>query len=126
MIEFLAEAIGEFLLQAVGEILFEVGIRALGEPFRRAPTPLLAAFGYFFFGTILGLLSLLIFPNHLVPGRDLRLINLILTPVAVGLVMTGVGFLRERRGEPVLRIDRFGYGYLFAFAIAAVRFGLAD
>ena len=125
MTEFLAEIIGEFLLQAFGEILVELGIHAIGEPFRRAPNPWLAAFGYLFFGAILGLLSLLIFPNHLVPGKDLRLVNLIVTPVAVGLVMTGVGFLRARRSEPVLRIDRFAYGYLFALALAAVRFMFA-
>ena len=39
MTEFLAEIIGEFLLQAFGEILVELGIHAIGEPFRRAPNP---------------------------------------------------------------------------------------
>jgi hypothetical protein len=29
---------------------------------------------------------------------------------------------RARHGKPVLRIDRFAYGYLFALAFALVRF----
>src|SRR5215510_3292283 len=116
MLELLFEGLGEFLLQAILEILFECGFRIVGEPFRRRPKPWIAAVRYVFFGTICGLLSILIFPKHLVPGWDLRVVNLIVTPVAVGLVMAGVGFLRERRGQPVLRIDRFAYGYVFALA----------
>ena len=125
MFELLLEGFGEFLLQLIFEILFECGFRIAGEPFRRTPKPWIAAVGYAFFGIICGLLSVLIFPNHLVPGWDLRVVNLIVTPVAVGLVMAGVGFLREGRGQPVLRIDRFAYGYVFALAFAIMRFNFA-
>lgn len=36
--------------------------------------------------------------------------------------MTAMGAWRARRGEPVLRIDKFAYGYLFALSLAIVRF----
>ena len=122
MLELLFEIIGEFLLQGTVEILFELGFRSVVEPFQRQPKPWIAAFGYLLFGAVCGGLSLLIFPNHLVIARSLRVANLVVTPVAVGLLMAGVGVLRERRGQPLVRIDRFAYGYVFALALAAVRF----
>lgn len=124
MLEIIFEVLGEFLLQAVGEALFELGFHSLGEPFRRPPNPWLAALGYTLFGAILGGLSLLVFPNNLVP-EAWRVANLVLTPLAVGGVMVGMGAWRVRRGQPVLRIDRFAYGYLFALSLALIRFYFA-
>jgi hypothetical protein len=39
--------------------------------------------------------------------------------------MTIMAARRARRGQPVLRIDRFAYGYPFALSIALVRFFFA-
>ena len=39
--------------------------------------------------------------------------------------MDGLGAWRARRGDELLRIDRFAYGYLFSFALALVRFRFA-
>ncbi len=125
MLEALLEIIGEFLLQAFGEALVELGLHALGEPFHRRPNPWLAALGYAGFGAIMGGLSLTVLPNNLVP-ETLRLANLILTPLAVGALMTAIGAWRARRGQPVLRIDRFAYGYLFALTFALIRFKFAN
>jgi len=124
MIEFLFELLAEFLLQVVGEALVELGLHSMGEPFRRPPNPWLAAIGYAIFGALLGGLSLLAFPEHFVHGAW-RLVHLVATPVAVGLVMVLMGAWRVRRGQPLLRIDRFAYGYLFALALALVRFQFA-
>ena len=124
MLELILELLGEFLLQVVGEALFEIGFHSLAEPFRRPPNPWLAAFGYALFGAILGGISLLAFPNNLVPGAW-RVANLVATPIAVGAVMAIMGAWRARRGQQVLRIDRFAYGYLFALFIALVRFCFA-
>lgn len=124
MLEFIFELLGEFLLQLIGEVLLELGFHSLAEPFRRPPNPWLAALGYALFGTILGALSLLVFPHNLVPG-PWRVVNLIATPIAVGGAMAAMGAWRARRGEQVLRIDRFAYGYLFALTVALVRFFFA-
>jgi len=40
--------------------------------------------------------------------------------------MSAMGYWRARRGQAVLRIDRFAYGYLFALTFALVRFWFAD
>jgi hypothetical protein len=124
MFEFIFELLGEFLLQVVAEALIEIGFHSLAEPFRRPPNPWLAAIGYALFGAILGGISLLAFPNNLVP-EGWRVANLVATPIAVGGVMVMMGAWRARRGESVLRIDRFAYGYLFALCIALVRFYFA-
>lgn len=124
MLEFIVEIVGEFLLQALGEALVEIGLHSLAEPFRRAPNPWLAALGYTLFGAILGGLSLLLFADYLVPP-PWRTVNLFVTPFLVGGLMAAMGAWRARRGEPVLRIDRFLYGFLFAAALALVRFQFA-
>ncbi len=124
MLEFLFEVVGEFLLQAVIEILVELGVHSLAEPFRKRPSPWLAAFGYAVFGATAGGLSLLVFPHHLTP-EDWRIAHLLATPVAVGIGMMMLGRWRARRGDDVLRIDRFACGYLFALSLALVRYFFA-
>lgn len=68
---------------------------------------------------------MLVFPAHLTPAGLPRLANLVLTPLAVGLCMSAMGAWRSKRGDALLRIDRFSYGYLFALTMALVRFQFA-
>ncbi len=125
MLEFIVEILGEFLLQALGEALMELGFHSLAEPFRKPPNPWLAALGYAIFGALAGGLSLLVFSAHLTPAGLPRLANLLLTPLAVGWCMSAMGAWRSKRGDALLRIDRFSYGYLFALTMALVRFQFA-
>lgn len=124
--ELLVQILGEFLLQVLVEALAELGLHSLAEPFRRPPNPWLASLGYALFGAIFGGLSLLLVAHHLTPEGPLRLVNLLLTPVAVGALMVGIGAVRARKGESLLRINRFFYGYLFALCFALVRYALAS
>ncbi|MDC9640262.1 hypothetical protein QYG06_18720 [Xanthomonas euvesicatoria] len=39
--------------------------------------------------------------------------------------MAALGAWRARRGDPVLRIDRFSHGYLFALCFALMRYFFA-
>lgn len=126
MLEFLLQCFGEFLLQVVAEALLELGFHSLAEPFRRPPNPWLAAIGYAIFGAVLGGLSLLVFPSHLTPPGTARIANLVLTPVAVGGCMVAIGAWRAKRGESLLRIDKFSYGYLFALGLAVTRYKFAQ
>lgn len=123
--EFLFEILGEFVLQFLGEVLLEVGLQALVAPFRKESSAWLAAVGYAVFGAVLGGLSLLVFPHYLVADKSLRVANAALSPIAAGIGMAAVGAWREKRGQVVLRIDRFSYGYVFALAFGLIRFWFA-
>ena len=123
--EFLFEILGEFILQFLGEVLLEVGLQALVAPFRKESSAWLAAVGYAVFGAVLGGLSLLVFPHYLVADKSLRVANAALSPIAAGIGMAAVGAWRGKRGQVVLRIDRFSYGYVFALAFGLIRFWFA-
>jgi hypothetical protein len=125
VIESVIELLFELFFQLFVEILFELGIRSLVEPLRAPQNPLVAAIGYALLGTGAGGMSLWLLPHHLVANADWRFLNLIITPMLAGAAMALVGVWRRRRGQTLLRIDRFFYGYLFALAMALVRFKFA-
>ncbi len=122
MLEFLVEVVGEFVLQLFLELLVEMGFQSLAAPFRKERSPALAALGHCLFGLVIGGISLWLFPQHLVASPTLRWLNLIVTPVLVGLSLMVVGEWRKRRGQIQLRLDTFAYAYLFAMSLAVVRF----
>ena len=132
--EFLGEAlvallqlIGEFLLQLILEALVELGARGVASVFKDRPAhtplhPILAGLAYAVLGAGLGALSLHFFPTALARAGWLGIMNLVVVPVLAGLAMNALGAWRLRRDQNIIRLDRFGYAYLFALAMAAVRF----
>jgi hypothetical protein len=122
MLEFILELFGEFLIQAILEGLVEAGFHSLAAPFQKEPSPWLAAFGYALLGGLLGGLSLLVFPTHMVSSHGLRVLNLIIVPLLVGGMMVLMGQWRAKRGQQIKRLDRFGYGYVFALSLGMMRF----
>ena len=114
----------EIVIPIVGEIAFDVLLHSLGQPFvsRERRNAILTGIGYFLFGLILGGLSLLVFPRSFVRSETFHGINLLITPLVAGLVMGAIGRWRARHGETLLRLDSFVYGFVFAFAMALVRF----
>lgn len=120
----LFELLGELLLQMLFEALAEAFGHALRVPFRRKQPvrPWLAAIGYVLFGAAAGGLTLWLVPELYIKTPGLRLANVLITPVLAGLVMEAIGAWRERRDKEVLRLESFAYGYLFALAMAAVRY----
>ena len=114
----------EVLIPLVGEFSIEALLYCLGEPLksRERRNAVLAGIGYFLIGLILGGVSLLIFPRSFVRSETFHGINLLITPLVSGLVMAALGRWRERHGKPILRLDSFVYGFVFAFAMALVRF----
>jgi hypothetical protein len=123
-VEFLVELFFEFLLQLVAEVLLEAGIQVWVDRAGtyREPRPVLAFLGYATLGVALGWLSLVMFPMLFIRSVAWQKVNLVATPVLAGLAMSALGALRRRQGKVVLRIDRFSYGFVFALAMALVRF----
>lgn len=83
--------------------------------------PVAAGFGYALVGAIAGVFSLLVFPDPLIDDPRLRTVNLLVSPVFAGLAMTALGAWRRRRGDDLLRIDHFAYGFVLALAMGLVR-----
>jgi hypothetical protein len=124
VLEFIFEVFGEFLLQLALQVLLELGFEIASAPFRRAAHPGWAAAGYALLGLLAGGFSLLIVPVSLVHGHW-RLVNLVLAPVLAGAVMSALGGWRAAWRADRSRLERFGFGYLFALALALVRFWCA-
>ena len=123
--EVILQFLGELLLQIVFQFLVELGFHSLENSLRRRPNPALATIGYVIWGLMAGGISLWILPESIIEAPMLRLMNLIAAPVAVGLLMTLIGRLRVRKGQNLVRLDQFGYAFVFAFAMAFVRFAWA-
>ena len=113
----------EFLLQILWQIVGELIVHGVREVFRN-PEPLspwLAAIGYASLGAIGGGVSLLVVPELYIRSPWLRGVNLVLTPIAAGLIMGALGAWRRRHEKEVIRLESFAYGSLFALAMAIVR-----
>jgi len=119
--EFLLELLLEGFLQVAFELLFELGIRARQKLVAPPASPWLAAIGYALLGAAAGGISLLPFPSLLLETPAARLAHLILVPIAAGAAMAAIGSWRRRKGQRLIRLDRFIYGYLFALSMAVVR-----
>lgn len=116
--------LGELLVQVVFEALAEVGFQAFRRrrPEARPVHPILAALGYLALGAGAGGLSLLVLPHSLIDGQYLRIAHLVLTPLALAVIMGVIGAWRRRHDQSLVRLDHFGYAYVFALALALVRF----
>jgi hypothetical protein len=114
----------ELGLQLVFEIFAELGLHAVREPFkpRRTLNPWIAALGYGIFGALAGLLSLAVVSHSWIENPTLQQANLLITPLLAGASMALFGAWRRRRGQELIRLDRFAYGFLFALAMSSVRY----
>lgn len=120
ILQFFGELLVQMVLEAVAEVFGHRVRRSLGRP--RPVPPALAATGYLVLGALAGSLSLWLLPTLFIEAQWLRLLNLLLTPLAAGLIMERIGAWRRARDKDVIRIETFAYGFLFALAMAVVRF----
>lgn len=118
----LIQLFAELLIQLFAESVFRVIGHALKAPFRRSPIePWVAAIGYAIFGAVAGAISLLFFPSQFIKLEWLRVLNLVVTPLAVGMIMGLIGAWRQRHERDTIRLESFSYGFCFAFGMALVR-----
>ena len=122
---FLVELLFEFVIQFVLEVLVEMGAHGLKRG--RSPFhPSISVAIYVLLGGLLGWVSYLFFPQHFISHPYIRIVNLIVTPIAVGLALGAIGSWRAKRGIELVRLDKFAYGYTFALAFALARFSLGS
>jgi hypothetical protein len=123
ILEPLLEAIFQYLIAGLVDLL----LRSWGEVFKgfRIQHPLRAFCGYGFFGLILGGISLLFFPHHLIHPSKIHGVSLLISPVLTGLMMWATGAILRRQDRKTTRIESFAYGFAFAFGLAFIRFFFA-
>ena len=126
LFEILFQFLGEIMLQVVFELLAELGLHSLGDPFKRPRNPVLSTIGFVLWGAIAGGLSLLILPKSPISNQALRQLNLLLAPLAAGGAMMLVGRRRGKKGQGLVKLDRFGYAFVLALAMAIVRYLWAE
>jgi len=122
VLEVILQFLGEVLFQLLVEGLFRLGLRSLGETFGRPRGNAWSTVGFILWGAMAGGISLLILPSPFLHSPVLRIANLVLTPVAVAAIMTGIGRRRLQKGRDADALDRFGNAYFFALAMTSVRY----
>lgn len=123
ILELLFEIFGQFILQFLFEALSAAGLHLFRKSSDTAPTsPWLAVAGYVILGAVCGALSLWLFPGFFIKSYLGRAISLVVTPILAGAAMALMGAWRRKRGQELLRLDKFAYAYVFALAMAVVRF----
>lgn len=126
--EIILEAIlyifSEILGQAILELLAELGIRSISNALgRQKPqNPILAMIGYVLLAALGSGISLLVFKEHFLKNNNLRIANLLITPIVVGLFMKYRREKLEAKYINPIRINTFWYGFLFAFTFTLIRF----
>jgi hypothetical protein len=123
LFEVLFEIFGELLIQLIGSGLGLVAEHAV-QPYRRSRprSPAASIVSHVLIGAALGGLSLLFLRHSLVHGELGRIATLFGVPLVAGAISAGIGALLKRSGRDIVPLERFGYAYLFAFSISAVRF----
>jgi hypothetical protein len=120
--EIVVQFVGEIILQLIFEAIAELGIRSLADTFRRPKNPALSTIGFTLWGIAAGALSVWISPTSHIHDPFFRKLNLIVTPAAVGFLMMLLGKIRLKKGQELMGLDRFGYAFVFALAMALIRF----
>jgi hypothetical protein len=123
----LIELFLDAFLELVAAALLDLASRAIARAFEslEISSPFIASLGYGLLGVLTGGLSLLIFPHPLVHPSRIHGISLLISPVIAGVVMSVIGSILRDRDKKVVRIESFGYGFVFAFGMSVVRFFVA-
>ncbi|TWU58134.1 hypothetical protein [Rubripirellula reticaptiva] len=77
---------------------------------------------YIFMGTIAGFVSVWIVPIHWLGSPTMRLANLAVTPIVLGLVFEWLGRWRSKKHKSEYVVDQFSYGFTFALTMGMIRY----
>ena len=127
LLETLFEVLIELLGAALLDSLFRMATGAVGKVLEAVEdeSGLRAPLVFGLIGLAVGGLSVLIFPHQLIHtehSEKFHGISLVISPVVSGLVMSRIGSSLRQQGKKVVPIESFGYGFIFAFGMALVRF----
>ena len=117
--EFALELVGEALLEATWFAAKTLPPHAIRS--RADANPVVAKAMYVLVGAVVGALSLLVFPERILPVWGPSGMSLVVAPLAGGWLMHLWGQSRERAGATTTHLATFSGGAVFALAAAGVR-----
>ena|SRR5579862_1263695 len=113
----------DLLTYLFAEGLFELGNRSLFHFISKRPAhPVILTGGYILWGIIAGGISLWLMPKAFITHTVIKFLNLIISPIIIGIIMMYVGKSLEKKGKKLTSLDHFGYAFIFAFSMALMRF----
>ncbi len=112
LIEFALEFVAEALTDGISRFF-----KRKGEPF----DSFFSLLYYAFIGSAFGLISLAFFPIHFISDPELRIWNLLLSPILLGVAMGAWGKYLLRKGKRVTGVDSYVMGFVLALCFAMVR-----
>jgi uncharacterized membrane protein YfcA len=112
------------VLQIVIELFGDAVIHALAET--SGVRRLVTLAGYAFIGAAAGAVTIFVLPQHLIRNPDLRIANLVITPLLVATLMACIGAIRRRNDKRVVRMEEFTHAYAFALSFALARYAGAE
>lgn len=114
-----------FILNSMGGLIQTI-FNSIKEEFHQVlGYEVATVLGNIFIGTILGGVSLALIPLHITPNIQIRLVNLIVTPLVVGALVNLSSNIKFYRKILAFDLVNFIAGYTFALAWAGVRFVFA-
>ena len=125
--EIIFELLIQFLLEMFVQGGFELGFRGIVSIFGayeegESVNPWLAVCGYIFMGAVSGGLSVWLVPMHLLQPPAIQILNLAITPIALGFIFEILGRWRSKTDKPRYAVDHFSYGFSFALAMGVIRY----
>lgn len=126
--EIIFEFIFSFLIELFGQVLFELlaesGLRSISNALgmSKPKKKYLSLLGYILLASVGALVSIFFFKEHFIKNESLRIINLFITPIILGMIMKFRGKKLEGNDLESIRLDSFWYGYVFALTFALIRY----
>jgi len=126
--EIIFELLIQFALEFIVQGVFELGVHGMISKFRKEAGPInrwLAIFGYIVMGAIAGGISIWLIPMHLFKSPVLQVVNLAITPIALGFIFEALGRWKTNHDKPRHAVDHFSYGFTFALTMGLIRYYFA-
>ena len=124
MFEVIFEILLELFAEILGQIIIEMGFESIGSLFKgeKESSNGFKIFGIILFASIVGIVSLFIFPYHLFKPLIFPGISLILSPLIVGYITYRIGRWKKENNKKATVLATFWGGASFAFIVALIRF----
>jgi len=117
----LFEALIEIFLQIFGDAILDALVRSRNPLARMIGNAIVAAC----FALVFALVSVFIYPHHIIRNHSVRLATLLLMPLLNGYLMEKVGRYFSHRGEARSGFEQMVPAAVFSLVFGTIRFQLA-